>query len=314
MSKMLNISSSPHIRDNSSTAEIMRDVALAMLPTAVYGVIQWGVHAGLVLVVTVIAAVLSEYLYEKFMKLPITVGDFSALVTGMILALNCPPNIPLWMPVIGAAFAIIVAKLLYGGLGCNFMNPALAARCFMVISFAGAMTSFTEPASDAVASATPLAIMKAGGETQELLTLFVGRIPGTIGEVSKITLLLGACYLIIRKVISPKIPLIYISTVAVFTIIFGGHGADLKYVLAELLSGGLIFGAFFMATDYVTSPITPLGQLIYAVCLGLLTGIFRIFGGSAEGVSYAIILTNILVPVLDKTTVPRAFGREGGKA
>lgn len=312
--RMLNISSSPHVRDNSSTAEIMRDVALAMLPTAIYGCIQWGIHALLVVILTTCAAVLAEYCYEKCMKLPITIGDFSAVVTGMILALNCPPGIPLWMPVLGACFAIIVVKMLYGGLGCNFMNPALAARCFLLISFAGAMTVFHEPASDAVASATPLAMLKAGDEAKDLLAMFIGRIPGTIGEVSKLSLLIGAAYLLIRKVISPKIPLIYIGTVAVFTLLFGGHGFDLYYVLAEILGGGLIFGAFFMATDYVTSPITPRGQIIYAVVLGLLTGIFRIFGGSAEGVSYAIILTNILVPAMNNLTIPRALGREGAKA
>ncbi|MGP1589438.1 RnfABCDGE type electron transport complex subunit D [Oribacterium sp. oral taxon 102] len=314
MSKMLNISSSPHVRDDSSTAEIMRDVALAMLPTTVYGVIQWGVHAALVVLLTTAAAVLAEYIYERCMKLPITVGDFSAVVTGMILALNCPPDIPLWMPVLGACFAIIVVKMLYGGLGCNFMNPALAARCFLLISFAGAMTGFTEPAGDAVASATPLAMLKAGTASPDLLAMLIGRIPGTIGEVSKISLLLGAGYLLLRKVISPKIPLIYIATVAVFTVFFGGHGFDPAYLGAELLGGGLIFGAFFMATDYVTSPITPNGQIVYAVILGLLTGLFRLFGGSAEGVSYAIILSNILVPALNQLTVPRALGREGAKA
>ncbi len=314
MSKMLNISANPHARDSVTTAEIMRDVCIAMLPTAVYGIVQWGLNAALVVILTTLAAVLAEYCYEKLMKLPITIGDFSAAVTGMILALNCPPNIPVWMPIIGAVFAIIIVKQLYGGLGCNFMNPALAARCFLLISFAGKMTTFTEAGTDAVASATPLAIMKNGGATQDILNMFIGRIPGTIGEVSKLCLLLGAAYLIVRKVISPKIPLIYIATVAVFTLIFGGHGADLQYVCAEILGGGLIFGAFFMATDYVTSPITPNGKIVYAVTLGLLTGIFRLFGGSAEGVSYAIILTNILVPTINKLTVPKAFGREGDKA
>ncbi len=313
MSKMLNLSANPHVRDDITTSAIMRDVVIAMIPTALYGIAQWGFNAALVVILTTLAAVLAEFVYEKLMKLPITVGDFSAAVTGLILALNCPPDIPVWIPVLGAFFAIIVVKQLYGGLGCNFMNPALAARCFLLISFAGKMTSFTGVGVDATSSATPLALMKTAGERQELLDMFLGRIPGTIGEVSKICLLIGALYLIVRKVISPKIPLIYIATVAVFTLIFGGRGFDLYYVACEICGGGLIFGAFFMATDYVTSPITPNGQIVFAIVLGLLTGIFRLFGGSAEGVSYAIILTNILVPTINKMTIPKAFGREGEK-
>ncbi len=313
MSKMLNLSANPHVRDDITTSAIMRDVVIAMIPTALYGIAQWGFNAALVVILTTLAAVLAEFVYEKLMKLPITIGDFSAAVTGLILALNCPPDIPVWIPVLGAFFAIIVVKQLYGGLGCNFMNPALAARCFLLISFAGKMTSFTGVGVDATSSATPLALMKTAGERQDLLAMFLGRIPGTIGEVSKICLLIGALYLIVRKVISPKIPLIYIATVAVFTLIFGGRGFDLYYVACEICGGGLIFGAFFMATDYVTSPITPNGQIVFAVVLGLLTGIFRLFGGSAEGVSYAIILTNILVPTINKMTIPKAFGREGEK-
>ena len=313
--KMLNLSANPHIRDRISTAEIMRDVVIAMLPTAIYGVMQWGLNAALVIVLTTAAAVLTEYLYELCMKLPNTVKDWSAAVTGLILALNCPPDIPLWMPVVGAVFAILVVKQLYGGLGRNFMNPALAARCFLLISFAGPMTKFRGVGADAVSSATPLALMKADpAAVQSLRTLFLGQIPGTIGEVSKLCLLIGAFYLILRRVISPKIPLIYIGTVALFTLLFGGRGLDLHYVLAEILGGGLIFGAFFMATDYVTGPITPKGQIIFALILGLLTGLFRLFGGSAEGVSYAIILTNILVPVINEKTIPKAFGREGEKS
>ena len=245
MSKLLNLSSNPHIRDNVTTAEIMRDVFIALIPTTLYGIIQWGFNAALVCILTVAAAVISELVYEKCMKLPITIKDWSAAVTGLILALNCPPNIPAWIPCLGAAF--------------------------------------------------------------------LGRIPGTIGEVSKLCVLIGAAYLIIRKVISPKIPLIYIGTVAVFTLLFGGHGFDLYYLACELCAGGLIFGAFFMATDYVTSPITPLGQIIFAIMLGILTGLFRLFGGSAEGVSYAIIICNILVPMINVHTVPKAFGKEGAK-
>ena len=316
MSKLLNLSSNPHIRDNVTTAEIMRDVFIALIPTTLYGIIQWGFNAALVCILTVAAAVLSELVYEKCMKLPITIMDWSAAVTGLILALNCPPNIPAWIPCLGAVFAIIIVKQLYGGLGKNFMNPALAARCFLLISFAGKMTSFTGVGADALSGATPLAFMKTNPDAIAKIDLgaaFLGRIPGTIGEVSKLCVLIGAAYLIIRKVISPKIPLIYIGTVAVFTLLFGGHGFDLYYLACELCAGGLIFGAFFMATDYVTSPITPLGQIIFAIMLGILTGLFRLFGGSAEGVSYAIIICNILVPMINVHTVPKAFGKEGAK-
>ena len=316
MSKLLNLSSNPHIRDNVTTAEIMRDVFIALIPTTLYGIIQWGFNAALVCILTVAAAVISELVYEKCMKLPITIKDWSAAVTGLILALNCPPNIPAWIPCLGAVFAIIIVKQLYGGLGKNFMNPALAARCFLLISFAGKMTSFTGVGADALSGATPLAFMKTNPDAIAKIDLgaaFLGRIPGTIGEVSKLCVLIGAAFLIIRKVISPKIPLIYIGTVAVFTLLFGGHGFDLYYLACELCAGGLIFGAFFMATDYVTSPITPLGQIIFAIMLGILTGLFRLFGGSAEGVSYAIIICNILVPMINVHTVPKAFGKEGAK-
>lgn len=316
MSKLLNLSSNPHIRDNVTTAEIMRDVFIALIPTTLYGIIQWGFNAALVCILTVAAAVISELVYEKCMKLPITIKDWSAAVTGLILALNCPPNIPAWIPCLGAVFAIIIVKQLYGGLGKNFMNPALAARCFLLISFAGKMTSFTGVGADALSGATPLAFMKTNPDAIAKIDLgaaFLGRIPGTIGEVSKLCVLIGAAYLIIRKVISPKIPLIYIGTVAVFTLLFGGHGFDLYYLACELCAGGLIFGAFFMATDYVTSPITPFGQIIFAIMLGILTGLFRLFGGSAEGVSYAIIICNILVPMINVHTVPKAFGKEGAK-
>ncbi len=310
MNNLLNVSSSPHVRSHDTTQGIMLDVAIAMLPAAAFGVYQFGLHALMVLIVTVAACVLSEYVYEHFMERPITICDCSALVTGMILALNMPPEIPLWIPVLGGVFAIIVVKQLYGGLGQNFMNPALAARCFLLISFAGPMCNFTSAkfGFDSISGATPLAAMRAG-QSADLGALIVGRIPGTIGEVSVIALLLGGIYMIARKVISPRIPVIYIGTTAAFIFLFGGF--DAAYTLSQVCAGGLIFGAFFMATDYVTSPITPKGQIVYAVILGLLTGIFRLWGGSAEGVSYAIILSNLLVPVIEKVTLPKAFGKEG---
>lgn len=310
MSKLLNVSSSPHVRTRVSTQNLMFDVAIAMVPALIWGVIQFGFYSLLVVAATVLSCVLSEYVYEVLMKKPVTISDGSALVTGMILGLNMPPTIPLWIPCLGGAFAIIVVKQLYGGLGQNWMNPALAARCFLLISFAGAMTRFTDPVTDAVASATPLAVIKAGGEF-DVMSMFIGTIPGTIGEVSVIALLIGAAYLLYKKVISIRIPAAYILTVAVFSFIFGQQ--NLNYVLAQICGGGLIFGAFFMATDYVTSPITPKGQIVFGVCLGILTGLFRIFGGSAEGVSYAIIFCNMLVPLIEKYTLPTAFGKGGKK-
>lgn len=310
MTKLLNVSSSPHVRSSETTHGIMMDVAIAMLPATAFGVYHFGFHAFAVLVVTIAACILSEYLYEKFMKLPFTVGDCSALVTGMLLGLNMPPGIPLWIPVLGGVFAIIVVKQLYGGLGQNFMNPALAARCFLLISFAAKMTDFSYSGFDSVSGATPLATLKNGG-TVSVSSMFMGNISGTIGEVSVIALLLGAAYMLVRKVITIRIPAAYILTFLVFIVLFGGHGLDMNYLAAHLFGGGLIFGAFFMATDYVTSPITPKGQIIFGMLLGVLTGLFRLLGNSAEGVSYAIIIGNILVPLIEKVTLPKAFGKEG---
>lgn len=310
MSKLLNVSSSPHVRNGVSTKNLMYDVAIAMLPATIWGVMQFGIYSLVVVAATVLSCVLSEYAFETLMHKPVTINDGSAVVTGMILGLNMPPTIPLWMPVLGGVFAIIVVKQLYGGLGQNWMNPALAARCFLLISFAGSMTRFTDPVTDAIAGATPLATIKAGG-TYDVASMFIGKIPGTIGEVSVIALLIGAFYLLYKKVITIRIPGTYILTFAIFAFIFGQH--NLSYVLAEVCGGGLIFGAFFMATDYVTSPITPRGQIVFGVCLGILTGLFRLFGGSAEGVSYAIIFCNMLVPLIEKYTLPTAFGKGGKK-
>jgi len=310
MSKLLNVSSSPHVRNGVSTKNIMYDVAIAMLPATIWGVMQFGIYSLVVVAATVLSCVLSEYAFETLMHKPVTISDGSAVVTGMILGLNMPPTIPLWMPVLGGVFAIIVVKQLYGGLGQNWMNPALAARCFLLISFAGSMTKFTDPVTDAIAGATPLAAIKAGG-TYDVASMFIGKIPGTIGEVSVIALLIGAAYLLYKKVITIRIPGTYILTFAVFAFLFGQH--NVSYVLAEVCGGGLVFGAFFMATDYVTSPITPKGQIVFGVCLGILTGLFRLFGGSAEGVSYAIIFCNMLVPLIEKYTLPTAFGKGGKK-
>ena len=310
MNNLLHVSSSPHVRCKDTTQNLMLDVVIAMLPAAAFGVYRCGVYALVVILATVAACVASEYIWQKLMHKPITVNDCSAVVTGMILALNMPPEIPVWIPMLGGVFAIIVVKQLYGGLGQNFMNPALAARCFLLISFAGLMNDFSSAAIgfDSLTGATPLASMRAGSGA-DLSALFLGLIPGTIGEVSTLALLIGGVYMIVKKVISPKIPLTYIGTFAVFVFLFGGF--DISYTLNQICAGGLVFGAFFMATDYVTSPITPKGQVVYGVILGLITGVFRLWGASPEGVSYAIILSNLFVPMIERFTLPKAFGKEG---
>ena len=310
MSNLLNISSSPHVRDKSSTRSIMWDVFLALIPAALFGVWNFGYQAAVLIAVCIATCVLTEYIWQQGMKLPLTVSDGSAALTGLLLALNLSSTFPVWMAILGSVFAIIIVKQLFGGLGQNFMNPALGARCFLMVSFAGKMTSFTY---DGVTGATPLALIKSGDDSTELLDMFLGTIGGTIGETSTVALLLGAAYLLVRKVITWKIPVCYIATFAVFALLFGGHGFDMTYLAKEICGGGLILGAFFMATDYVTSPITPMGKVAYGILLGLLTGLFRIFGGSAEGVSYAIIISNLVVPLIERYTLPTAFGKEGKK-
>lgn len=321
MSDLLNVSASPHVRSKDSTKTIMRDVAIALVPAAGFGVYNFGWKALLILVVSIATCLLTEYVYEKGMHKKITTSDYSALVTGLLLGMNLPVGVPIWMPIIGGVFAILIVKQLFGGLGQNFMNPALAARCFLMISFAKHMTTFEY---DGVTGATPLYLIKSGEKATavtdilsqggtSLMNMFTGQIGGTIGETSVIALLIGATYLFVKKVINWKIPFTYIVTFAVFALIFGGRGFDMTYLAAELCGGGLILGAFFMATDYVTSPITPMGQIVFGVLLGVFTGIFRIFGGTAEGVSYAIIFCNLLVPLIEKVTIPKAFGKEGVK-
>lgn len=299
MNQLLHVSASPHIKDRVTTSSIMLDVIIALIPTTLFGIIQFKINALLIIVTTITTCVLAEYLFEYFMKKPITIKDLSAVVTGLILALNLPATVPLWIPIIGGVFAIIVVKQLYGGLGQNFMNPALAARCFLLISFTGRMTNFVY---DGLTSSTPLALLKTG-ESYDLFKMFIGNISGTIGETSTIALLIGAIYLIIKGVIKLTIPMTYIITFAIFTLLFSPCSFDFYYLACELCGGGLIFGAFFMATDYVTSPMDQKGQLIYGILLGVLTGLFRFFGTSTEGVSYAIILSNLLVPLIDKFTL-----------
>ena len=325
MEQMFNVSSNPHVRARMTTAKIMQLVVIALLPAALMGIYNHGLKALAVLVVSTGSAALAEWLYDHFMHKKNTVKDFSAVVTGLLIGLNMPAGIPLWIPVLGSIFAIIVVKQLFGGLGQNFMNPALAARCFLMISFAGKMTDFSvsdsfKGAVDGVTGATPLAALRdhgfVAGSSVPVKNLIFGNIQGTIGETSVIAILIGAAILLCYKVISVRIPLTYIGSFAVFVIIYmlaSGKGFDVNYLLTHLCGGGLMLGAWFMATDYVTSPITPKGQYVYGVCLGVLTGIFRIFGASAEGVSYAIIFCNLLVPQIERFTRPVAFGKGGAK-
>ena len=312
MDQMLHVSSNPHVRDKMTTSKIMQLVVLALLPATLFGIYNFGLRALLVVVITVASSVFFEWIYDKLMHKKNTITDFSAVVTGLLLALNMPASIPLWMPVLGSVFAIIVVKQVFGGLGQNFMNPALGARCFLMISFAARMTTFTY---DGVTTATPLAVMEQG-KSVDVMKSFLGFVPGTIGETSALLLIIGGAYLVFKKVISPIIPCVYVAVVAIFVLIFGGHGFDLSYMAAQIFSGGLMLGAIFMATDYVTSPITKNGKIIYAIVLGILTGLFRLFGPMAEGVSYSIIIANLLVPLIERVTVPTPFGivKKGGKS
>ena len=339
MKELYNVSASPHVRSGVTTRSIMRDVALALIPASAMGVYRFGFRAFLVLLSAVVAAILSEFLWNRFViKKKQGFTECSALVTGLLLGMNLPASVPLWMPIIGSAFAIIVAKEFFGGLGQNFMNPALAGRVFLMICFAGRMTAFTvdkaadgfdffmngASAVDGISSATPLAVIKnleAGADVcgaVSLKDMFFGFTGGVIGETSALCILIGAAYLLVRKVINLRIPAAYILTFAVFMLIFGGHGFDMTYLACQLCGGGLMLGAWFMATDYVTSPITKLGQIVFGILLGLLTGVIRLFSNSAEGVSYAIIFCNLLVPFIERFTMPRAFGtvkaKKGGAA
>ncbi len=311
----LKMSSSPHIRSKVTSANIMLYVTIALLPASAFGVWNFGVSALVMLICTTASSVLTEYIYEKLMHKKITVNDFSAVVTGLLLGLNMPASAPWWMGVLGGVFAILIVKQLFGGLGQNFMNPALGARCFLLISFTSQMTTFVY---DGVTGPTPLAQLK-GGETVDSMSMLLGRIPGTIGETSVIAIIIGAIFLILLGIIDLRIPGTYIVSFVIFVGIFG-HFAnpnigffDPQYITAHLCGGGLMLGAWFMATDYVTSPITKRGQLVYGALLGILTGLFRLFGGSAEGVSYAIIISNLLVPLIERVTLPKPFGKGGEK-
>lgn len=313
MSELFSVSTSPHVRSKLTTSAIMLDVLIALIPASAFGVYNFGWGALIRIIISIAACVAVEAAYEYLMHLDITVGDLSAAVTGLLLALNVPVSLPIGMLILGDFFAIIFVKMLFGGIGQNFMNPALGARCFLFISFAKWMTDFT---TDIYTGATPLAILKGGEEAAglaqpRLMDMFLGTTAGTIGETSALAILIGGIYLIVRKVISPRIPVSYLLTFAVFILVFApNHQFDFNYMLMELCGGGLMLGAFFMATDYVTSPITPNGKILFGIALGLLTGLFRMFGANAEGVSFAIIFCNLLVPLIEKITVPRSFGKK----
>lgn len=307
MSDMMKVSSNPHIRSKISTDKIMLIVIIALLPTTVFGIINFGIRALFHVLITVATTVATEAVYELLMKKKLTIKDCSAALTGLLLALNLPVGAPLWIGVLGGIFAIFVVKMLFGGLGQNFMNPALGARCFLLISFPSLMTNFN---CDAYTGATPLAALKAG-ETVNVYNMVIGKTAGTIGETSMVAIVVGACLLLLIGVIDLKIPGTYIVTFVLFISLFGGHGFDGYYISSQLAGGGLMLGAFFMATDYVTRPITKNGQIVFGIILGILTGIFRVFGASSEGVSYAIIIGNLLVPFITLLTAPKAFGKGG---
>ena len=312
MSSFMKVSSNPHIRSFLSTQKIMLYVIVALLPTAGFGIYNFGIDALILILVTVASAVLAETLFNLICKKKNSITDLSSVVTGLLLALNLPAGAPWWIGVIGSFFAIIVVKMLFGGLGQNFMNPALAARCFLLISFTSIMTDFE---CDTYSGATPLALLKSG-EAVNVRNMVIGHTAGTIGETSMIAIIIGACLLIGLGIIDLRIPGSYIISFIIFVVLFGGHGLDFSYIAAQLAGGGLMLGAFFMATDYVTRPITKRGQYVFGILLGILTGIFRIYGASAEGVSYAIIIGNILTPIIEKFTMPTPFGmksHKGGK-
>ena len=299
MSEIFNVSTNPHVRSGNTTQTIMRDVLIALTPASIFGIVNFGLDALLRIVIGIVTCVACEALYQYFMHKKVTVTDLSAAVTGLLIALNIPSTLNVGFEIVGCVFAVIVVKQLFGGLGQNFMNPALAARCFLL---------------DAYSGATPLALLKPGAESTGVVSLakmFIGTTGGVIGETSAICLLLGGIYLLARKVINWRIPVTYVGVFAVLIFLFApGHHFDVIYMLEEVCGGGLLLGAIFMATDYVTSPITPNGKIVFGCCLGLLTFIFRMYGGSAEGVSYAIIFCNLLVPLIERVTVPKSFGKK----
>ena len=303
------LSSSPHVRTKNTTSVIMRDVLIALAPAFVWSVIVFGYKAFVLTALSVALCVFFEAGYQKLTKKPVTVSDLSAAITGVLIAFNLPSSCAWWVLIPGTFFAIVIVKQLFGGIGKNIVNPAIAARIFMFVSWPSQMSAFKEPLSDAVSSATPLTSMKAGVLPNEsLVDMFLGFIPGSIGEVSALMILIGGAYLLIRRVITWHIPVSFIATVALFSVIFPQAGTNLEYLVYSVLSGGLLLGAFFMATDYTTSPVTWKGRLIFGFGCGLITVAIRFLGAYPEGVSFAIMIMNLLVWYIDRATLPRRFG------
>lgn len=304
MTSMLHLSTSPHIHSGRSTTKIMLDVIIALLPTTVAGCIIFGLRSLGVIATCVLTCVICEFLFNLIIKKEQTVKDLSAVVTGLLLALNLPANIPLWQAAVGSIFAIVVVKCIFGGIGKNLVNPAITARAFMIISF-GSMVTPAFPKADTVSSATPLAVMADGGSV-ELVDLFLGNHGGAIGEVCALALLIGGIYLLVRKVITWHIPVVFIGGVFVFSFLFGGF--DAIFSLQQVLAGGLLIGAIFMATDYVTSPSSAWGKIIFASGAAFLTVVLRFWAGYPEGVSFAILLMNILNPYIESIPGRKLFG------
>ncbi len=319
--KKLTVSASPHVRSPKTVPGIMLDVIIALVPALIASVVLFGLRSLIVTAVCVASCIASEYISRKIMKRDNTISDLSAIVTGVLLAFNLPVSIPLWMCVVGSVFAIVVVKQFFGGIGQNFVNPAIGGRIMMLVSFASAMTDWTAPLEwyknggiDAMSTATPLASLTAGGDytsLPSLLDMFLGVRGGCIGETCALALILGGIYLVARRVIKPVIPLCFVGTVAVIMLIAGK--GDFEFMLYEVLSGGLLLGAIFMATDYATSPLTTKGKIIFAVGCGVITSVIRLFANLPEGVSYSIIIMNILVPHIETITRPRPFGAEKEK-
>lgn len=303
------VSGTPHVRSKESIQSIMRDVIIALVPATAAGIYYFGLRALILIVAAIISAVFFEWLYEKITKKPVTINDLSAVVTGLLLAMNLPTSAPVWVAIVGSAFAIIFAKQLFGGLGQNFINPALAGRAFLLASYPTEMTTWVVPnglAADAATYATPLAQLKNGTLDASLGQLVLGQVGGTIGETCAIALIIGGIYLLYKHVISWKIPVIYIATVFILFAVIGRHG--MRMPLQEIFAGGVMLGGIFMATDYASSPVTPKGQVIFAVGAGLLTYLIRTFGGYPEGVSYSILIMNCCVPLIERFTEPTIFG------
>ena len=303
------VSGTPHVRSKESIQSIMRDVIIALVPATAAGIYYFGLRALILIVAAIISAVFFEWLYEKITKKPVTINDLSAVVTGLLLAMNLPASAPVWVAIVGSAFAIIFAKQLFGGLGQNFINPALAGRAFLLASYPTEMTTWVVPnglAADAATYATPLAQLKNGTLDASLGQLVLGQVGGTIGEICAIALIIGGIYLLYKHVISWKIPVIYIATVFILFAVIGRHG--MRMPLQEIFAGGVMLGGIFMATDYASSPVTPKGQVIFAVGAGLLTYLIRTFGGYPEGVSYSILIMNCCVPLIERFTEPTIFG------